>query len=292
MNPLTSRGAKLLDSLTPESVFAQILMEEPRPVAHLLVEGPDESAILYGFTAPGVSLVVSGGKRNVIGAAAIAEQASVSRVYGLVDNDYDGLRGGESTIPRSVLRTEAYDLVADVVAAAPHSIRRVASAHAAPAVSRIEAETSLSIDEVVFLLSLALGASRLAALREGYPLIFKSFDFGKILAASFHPIGHEAIISSLKAKDPTFRCGPEVLEAVRRAERDLGGDRRRVGGHDLVGAVVAVLRQAGAHNVSRPAIEGSLVSLANAHILNSLRCLNKLRELAKADSIGHLFLAA
>ena len=105
----------MLEDLTPESVYSQVMMEEPPPRAVLLVEGPDEDTILFDHLTTGVVRVIAGNKKAVLGSARIAMDEGMSNVFGLVDRDLDTLRGRD-TYPSNVVATDSYDLIADLIA--------------------------------------------------------------------------------------------------------------------------------------------------------------------------------
>jgi len=273
----------MLDSVTAESVFVEIMMDETSPKAFLLVEGTDENSIFFGHVAPEVVLIVCGGKTNVIGAAGLSDTNGFSNVYGLVDNDFDGIRGITTSSNPHIIATHGYDLVADLVHASPDMLRRSLSAHAATSVSKIEAVSGALIDEAVFALTSMVAAARLAAMREGYPLVFKNYGFGSVIRGIHVPADMAAFLSGAACRDRGFSIDETVIEAARAAHVEIGSDRLASGGHDIVGASIALLRSAGSQ-VSTKALSGTIISSATCDVLASLECLRKLIAVARAGS--------
>lgn len=273
----------MLESVTADSVFVEIMMDETSPNAFVLVEGPDENSIFFGHMAPDVVLLICGGKKNVIGAAKLAESEGYGNVYGLVDSDFDRLRGLDSLYPRHVVATEAYDLIADLVMSSPGVLRRSLSAHAAAGVRKVEDHCGTTVDNAVFALTSMLAGARLATIREGYPLIFKGFDFSTVVEASYAPAGMTSIAANVVRRDQQFDVDAEVIVQFEAAFTEVGADRLNSGGHDIVAAAVALLRKAGSQ-VSIKTLNGTLISTATCSILASLRSIQALCALARTDS--------
>ncbi|WP_081984573.1 DUF4435 domain-containing protein [Curtobacterium sp. MR_MD2014] len=279
----------MLDSLTPESIFAELMMNEDDVRAFLLVEGPDEIAILFGHVAEGVSPIVCGGKKNVIGAAGIAARDLGTPVIGLVDRDFDGLRVKTSTVPRNVTQTTTYDLLSDVIHKVEGSIRRVMSAHSVTGTALIENRRQRSAEGVVLEVGCGLASVRLASLNEGFPLIFKNYDFTAVLDATSECPGALRFVDGARCKDPSFTATSIVLDAIDRASKSLAGDVHRVGGHDIVGIIVGLLRGVGSGNISRKSVEASLITCATPNVLRSLDCISRLVELGRSEAGMELF---
>lgn len=283
----------MLESLTPESLFAELLMDESDSKAFLLVEGPDEGAILHGHLASDVSLLICGGKKNVLGASSLAASRLDVPAYGLVDRDFDGLRSTSSILPMNVVSTASYDLLSDVISSVRGSLTRVMSAHCSEGVRAIEARRGAPIAQIVFEYGLTLAKMRLASLEESLPIVFKNFDVGAVVDSSFECPDWMKFVDAARKRDPNFVCTSEVAAAVADAEKAISGDERRVGGHDIVAIVVGLLNRAGGRNVSRQAIAGSLIACATRTVLQNLRCLEDLASLARSvDDVTLFDLAA
>jgi hypothetical protein len=273
----------MLDSVTADSIFAEIMMDETSPKAFLLVEGPDENSVFFGHVPADVVLIVCGGKKNVLGAASLAESNGNDNVYGLVDNDFDRIRGLDRHYPVHVVATETYDLISDLVMSSPDVLRRSLSAHGAPGVSVIEDTSGASIDHAVFALTSRLAGVRLAAIREGYPLVFRGYNFARVLGATYEPMDMAVFLEHAACRDPHFTVDAAVLQSVHDAFSEIGNSRHTSGGHDIVSASVALLRKAGSQ-VSVKTISGTLISVASCSALASLSCLQGLTAVARADS--------
>ena len=273
----------MLDCLNADSVFAEIMMDETSPKAFLLVEGTDESAIFFGHVTPRVVLIVCGGKRTVLGAARLAEVQGHSNVYGLVDSDFDRILGMDEQYSTNVAATETYDLVSDLVMSSSDVLRRSLSAHAATGVRAIEDASGASVDHAVFALTSRLAGARLASMREGYPFVFKGFNFGHVLGATYQPGEISSFLTHSVCRDPHFKIDATVLETVHAAFSEVSGSRHNSGGHDIVGASIALLRRAGSQ-VSANAVSGTLISVATCNVLSSLSCLQELTTSARVNS--------
>lgn len=273
----------MLDSVTAESIFAEIMMDETSPKAFLLVEGPDESSVFFGHVPADVVLIVCGGKKNVLGAARLADSNGNNNVYGLVDNDFDRILGLDKNYPVHVVATETYDLISDLVMSSPDVLRRSLSAHAAPGVRVVEDASGASIDHAVFALTSRLAGARLATIREGYPLVFKGYNFASVVDATYQPADIAVFMEYVACRNQHFTLDATVLEAVHAAYSEISGSRHTSGGHDIVSASVALLRRAGSQ-VSVKTISGTLISVASCGVLASLSCLRELTTVARADS--------
>lgn len=278
----------MLDSLTPDSIYSAIMMDESDPRAFLLVEGTDENSIFFGHISAGIMLIVCGGKRNLLGAVDIAVSEGTSNIYGLVDGDFDALREIEVKHPSKVVATAAYDLLSEIVISSA-GMRRVISAHAAGAASRIEEASGRVVEEAVYALTTTLAGIRLASLRQRYPLVFENFNFSELITPSFGAESIAAFVSNARCKQPDFLYDSIVHASIMVAAEDIGDDPWRTGGHDMVGSIVALIKRAGGSNVSRKAIEASLIALANCGVLGALLCLQDLTRLAREGSGIDLF---
>ncbi|WP_143709998.1 DUF4435 domain-containing protein [Kocuria flava] len=273
----------MLESVTAESIFAEIMMDETSPKAFFLVEGPDENAVFFGHVSADVVLIVCGGKKNVLGAVGLAESSGNNSVYGLVDSDFDRIRGLDRFYPAHVVGTSTYDLISDLVMSSSDVLRRSLSAHAAPGVRVIEDALGSPIDHAVFALTSRVAGARLATIREGYPFVFKSYNFTPVVGATFEPADMAAFLQHAVCRDPHFAVDATVLQAVNAAYSEVSVNRHSSGGHDIVSASVALLRKAGSQ-VSIKTISGTLISVASCKVVASLSCLADLTTIARADS--------
>jgi hypothetical protein len=281
----------MLGSITAASVFAEIMMDETQPNAFLLVEGPDENAILFGHVAPDVVLIVCGGKKCVLGASSLAEAGGFKNVYGLVDSDFERVLGVTDGRSDHVVSTASYDLVADLLASSPGVLRRSLSAHAADQVRDIEAITSSSVEDVVYSITSHVAGARLASMREAFPLIFKGYSFAPVVTDQYSPTSHETFLHNARCTDSTFAIDSSVVAASLLAYDDVAEDRSLSGGHDVVGASAAILCRAG-FQISARTVGGTLISAATCAVLLSLSCIRSLAARARADSGVELFSCA
>lgn len=261
----------------PQNLFATVLMQEPRPAAILLVEGDDEDTILYNHVDQNVVAMINcGGKRNVLGVAAMSESHGFDNVYGLVDRDLDDLIGA-SAYPAKVVATQNYDLLADVLDSAPGLLRRAAHAHAPAAARRVESQGKSEIDSIVFELTSRLAAVRLATRTVSAPLVLRGYDFRPVVDRNFGPSGIERYLANARCTDPAFVIDKVFIGHVERASILIDGHRRYSGGHDIVGASIATLSQASGQ-VARKALAGSIITAVTCELLAQLVCIRILAD--------------
>ncbi|WP_332769056.1 DUF4435 domain-containing protein [Pseudomonas koreensis] len=87
-----------------------IMMEASSKGFYWLVEGPSDIRFFEARKRPGVELIVSGGKRNVIGSIQALTANPVSeRMLGIVDADIDWLLVNDS-MPENIISTDPRDL--------------------------------------------------------------------------------------------------------------------------------------------------------------------------------------
>ncbi|MGK3708965.1 hypothetical protein [Arthrobacter sp. IK3] len=278
----------MLESVTAESVFAEIMMDESSPKAFLLVEGTDEDSVFFGHVSEEVVMIVCGGKRCLLGAAQLAEENGYLDVYGLVDSDFDRISGRGWMYPAHVVATTAYDLLADIVMSSPDVLRRTLSAHAAPAVATVETVRGSRIEDAVYALTSRLAAARLAALMHKYPLTFKRYDFFPVVDASYRPASLEEFVHHAASRTPSFQVDEAVVGAANHAFGKVGHSRHSSGGHDIVSASAALLRRAGSQ-VSVKTISGTIIATATCEVLASLPSIQNLAAIARAHSGAELF---
>lgn len=278
----------MLDSITADSIFAEINMDETSPTAFLLVEGQDENAVFFGHVSDRVTLIVCGGKRNVLGAVHLANSNGDNNVYGLVDSDFDRIRGIDDRYPGHVVATGTYDLISDLTMSSSEVLRRSLSAHATAAVRTIEDTAKTTIDDAVFALTSRLAAARLASIRNAYPFVFKNYNFSPVIERGYKPVTVRQFLENAVRRAPGFDIDCTVEDAVQNAFQEIGKNRQMSGGHDIVGASVALLQKAGAQ-ISSKAISGTLIAVASCQVLANLECLTMLSTIARVDSGVELF---
>jgi hypothetical protein len=228
-------------------------------------------------------LIVCGGKKNVLGAARLAESQGRNDVYGLVDSDFDRILGLDNRYPRHVVATTTYDLVSDLVMSSTDVLRRILSAHSAPSVQAIEQVSGSPIDEAVYALTSRLAATRLATMRENFPLAFKGYNFVPLVGAAYQPADLALFVEHAAHRSPDFIVDESVISAVQAAFSEISVNRHSSGGHDIVSASFALLRKAGSQ-ISPKTISGTLISVASCRVITSLSCLANLTAMARTAS--------
>ncbi|MEW1921874.1 DUF4435 domain-containing protein [Pseudarthrobacter oxydans] len=230
--------------MTPDSTFAWILMQ--RQVdgrLFLVVEGADEDVILNGhIAADHITVLVAGGKPNVLATSKLLEERSVQGALAVIDRDLDDLTGDSTAYPTTVIATGGYDLVSDILAARPDLLDRAIAVQAKEVVERVESTTGTRFQDLAVRLCLDLAVLRLVNTEEKLELNLRNFPFQRIIGRDFSSGGLRAIVQEANARSRVSVLFEDIAAALERAVGRIAGDRRYCGGHDLVGASAALLR--------------------------------------------------
>lgn len=273
-------------SLTPDSAFAWVLMQRQVDGNLLLiVEGDDEDVILDGHLDRGsVTLLVMGGKSNVLGASRLLLARKDRSVLAVVDRDMDDLTGGSAGYPSNVAPTRGYDLVADINHVRPELLNRAIRVHGRSAASEIERQTGVEISDIVFNLCLALAPLRLVNMERSLGLNLRDFPFDRIIRADYTPRGIEEIVNVANLRSrvdiPFEFIHVDLADAIGR----IRGDRRYCGGHDLMGAASAVLRRGGASSVSSRNLAASVYTAIDCQTIVRLPVTGPIGDWAEGHS--------
>lgn len=270
----------MLEHLRSGSVLASILMSEPQPPLVLLIEGPDDDALLGGHLAPGVISIVCGGRRTVIDAVKSAEDAGWTHVLGLVDRDLVPEINGPEMLPAGVVVTGAYDLTADVASAKPGAIGQALTAHAHVEVRNIARVRSELIETSVLDLATRYAGVRIAVQKREHPVVLGGFDFRRVLNSEYQTLDASCFVDALRVTDPLFSFTDEMRGEIAASIASSAGQRHLAGGHDIAAAAFGIVTKAGARQVSKEVLERTIRAFAECAILCTIACLAALQSLA------------
>lgn len=246
--------------VTPDSAFAWIKMQ--RQVDRhlfLLVEGDDEDSILYGhLLRDEVSILVLGGKPNVLATSRLLASQPVKGVYALIDRDLDDLTGVTAGYPPNLVATRGYDLVSDIVAVRPDLFERSLRVHGKDAFEAVEAAVGVKFTDLCNQLCLKLAALRLVNDEEQLGLNLRDYPFAKLINPDFSLKDYSDAITEANSRSKVTVDVSSVEVQVRAAASRIGEDTRFCGGHDLIGAASALLRRGGAKSVGAAGLAASL----------------------------------
>jgi len=258
--------------VTPDSAFAWIKMQ--RQVDHhlfLLVEGDDEDSILYGhFLRDDVSILVLGGKPNVLATSRLLALQPVKGVYSLIDRDMDDLTGSTATYPPNLVATKGYDLVSDIVAVRPDLFERTLRVHGKDVFDAVEVSTGSKFTDLCNELCLKLSALRLVNDEEQLGLNLRDYPFAALINSDFSSKEYSDFIREANSRSKVTVDVSSVEVLVRAAASRIGGDTRFCGGHDLVGAASALLRRGGAKSVGADNLAASLFTATDCETIGRL----------------------
>lgn len=270
----------MLENLTSGSIMATIVMSEPRPALVLLVEGPDEDAVLGHHLTEDTLGIVCGGRRNVVDSVAEAQRNGLDYVLGLVDRDLPSDLVESTTSQEGIVATDTYDLTADIASARPGVVGQVLTSHAHREVRVVKERRGEPVEEAVFDLATHYAGVRVAVQRSGYPIVLKGFDFSRVIAPDYATLSAACFVDTVRINDPKFVVDAGVRDDIERAVRETVGRRDLAGGHDIASAGLGLVARAGARQVSKPAIERSIRAFADCTLLSSLTCVILLQQMA------------
>ncbi|RXZ72961.1 hypothetical protein [Agromyces albus] len=247
----------------------------------LVVEGDDEDRVLFGhINEPDVTLLVAGGKGEVLAAAHLIHSQQIPAAIALIDRDLDDLTGQSSAYPPTAVATRGYDLVADIVGVNTALLDRVLRVHSRAATEHIESQTGVSATEVAFRLASAISPLRLIAQEHGVASRFRDFPFGLALAADYTPKPWEDLVDIVNSRSQA-KLNHSVLRAnIEAATARTSGRSELCGGHDVLGAAAAALRQAGARQLSAHHLAASLLAATDCSTVQLLDPYSELQAWA------------
>ncbi|YCK79997.1 DUF4435 domain-containing protein (plasmid) [Arthrobacter sp. D3-18] len=277
---------KMQRLLNPDIAYAWINMQ--RQVDRhlfLLVEGDDEDTILYGhLLREQISVLVLGGKPNVLATGHLLASQPVAGVYSMIDRDLDDLTGKTANYPPNLVATRGYDLVSDVVTSRPDIFERALRVHGVDAFENVEQITGAKLTDICSSMCLKLAALRLVNEVENLGLNLRDFPFSQVINGDFSSKGYSAYIMAANARSPISVDIPAVETLVREAALRINGDVRFCGGHDLVGAAAAILRHGGAKSAGAGALAASLITATDCETLRQLPVKEAIRNWADSHS--------
>jgi hypothetical protein len=237
----------------------------------LMVEGDDENVILNGHLDPrSVTLLVMGGKPNVLGASRRLLVRQEQTVLAVIDRDMDDLTGQSAGYPSNVAPTRGYDLATDINMVRPDLLDRAIMVHGRSAASNIERQTGVKVSDLAFNLCLALAPLRLVNLRRNLELNLRDFPFDKIICANYDPKESEEIVRVANIRSRVSASFESIGADLDEAAGQIRGERRFCGGHDLMRAVCALLRKGGASKVSSQSLAASIYTATDCQTIELL----------------------
>lgn len=268
---------------TASSVFSLVMMlRQVESRLLLLVEGDDELTLLMNHVDDdNVKLIDCHGKAAVLGAAKLLAEQGVPGALAVVDRDFDEITGKEVIYPPTVVSTDCYDLLSDILNSDPKLVRHVAWAHSRAAVQEVERTSGLPFVDVVARLCMALAILRLANEEESFGLTLRDFPFRKILSEDYMPLSLEQIAEIAIRRSKSTVSLSKVTRAAEAARERLTDGLRYIGGHDLLSATAAILHATGLKNVkelSEKAIQPSFYTAVSCERLRSLEWQRRVRE--------------
>jgi len=237
----------------------------------LLVEGDDEDSLLYGHLfGEDVSILVLGGKPNVLETSRLLASEPVKGVYAVVDRDLDDLTGVAGGYPPNLVATKGYDLVSDVVGVRPDLFERTLRVHGKDAYDAVESATGASFIEICKQLCLRVAALRLVNAEKQLGLNLRDFPFARLINHDFSLKDYSDVISEANTRSRVSIDVSSVEVQVRAATLRIGDDLRFCGGHDLLGAAAALLRRGGARSVGAAGLAASLLTASDCETIRRL----------------------
>ncbi len=237
----------------------------------LLVEGDDEDSILHGhLLRDHVSVLILGGKPNVLATARLLESQPVKGVYALIDRDLDDLTGASANYPKGLVATSGYDLVSDIVEVRPDLFERALRVHGKDAFDAVEAAAGVKLFDLCKDLCLKLAALRLVNNEEQLGLNLRDFPFSKLINSNLSVKDYSDFIMEADARSKVSVDISSVEARVRSAASRIGENMRFCGGHDLVGAASALLRMGGASSVGSSGLAASLFTATDCETIKRL----------------------
>ncbi|MFZ2226866.1 MAG: hypothetical protein WA090_00265 [Candidatus Nanopelagicaceae bacterium] len=275
-------------ALSGDALFSQVLMQrQVDKRLFLLVEGNDEVSILTGHIEErNLALVAfGGGKRALLRAGELLHTNGLTHTLVLVDRDLDDLTGKSGLYPPTVVATNGYDLVGDVIVTHPHLLRRAVQSHGGAVVSTIGSSSNGNVSEITFRLAMALAILRLINEELDLGLKLRNFPFRDILNPDFTVKDFAEILDRANNRSPVVVQLDDIRHLLTSAVNRINEDPRHCGGHDILGAAAAVLRQGGARGVGSDQLAASINTAASCTTMMRLSIYSNIENWAAQWSV-------
>lgn len=232
------------EALTATTLFGTVVMARQGSNALLLVtEGRDDHFALSQHIDDRhlVLIAGTGGKENVLHAAALTEERDVQGVRFLVDADYDLFVGGPRNYPANVILSDYHDVMIDLVIGSPVLLNRVIDSHSRAARSAGSTFSTDGARGAAFELASSIAPIRIINERESLQLNLRDFPFGSLnnLRPTPLELATIAIGRSPSQMAPNNLAGKVDVET---SHRGVTNDRL-CGDHDFFRALARVLKE-------------------------------------------------
>ena len=272
---------------TGETLFVLITMLRQLDSKRLIlvVEGFEDDAVLDGhINETNINVLISGSKIAILRLCDLLHVNHISYAVGLIDRDLDDLTGRSSSYPPNVVATHAYDLVADVLLTNPDLLLRALKSQNRDASRVVESTCSGSISDVVFQLVISLSVLRLLNESFDFGLSFVNFPFFKILNSDYSVKSSEEILVFANIRSSSTVEFSEIEPHLATAMHSINSDRRHCGGHDIIGASIAIMRQGGDKALSKSNLVKSISTAISCNVMVRLPIYKQIENWAASNS--------
>lgn len=232
--------------LNANTVFATVILA--RQASHQLivvVEGEDDHFIIKDHINSREVMLISGsgGKQNVLDAAAIADVQGVRGVRFLIDADYDRFVHPALRYPPNAISSKHHDAVMDIVIDGTVLLDRVIDSHSRAGRRNGAAFTTKIVREQAIGLASTMASLRIVNERKGHGLRLHGFPFSNLITLP----PSNADLASIAVGRSSRAVTQAALEADLSEEISQVGVHVNflVGDHDLFKALSRVLKDVG-----------------------------------------------
>ncbi|MFK4836948.1 hypothetical protein ACI3KY_14585 [Microbacterium sp. ZW T2_14] len=254
-------------ALTGETLFATVLLtRQATSELILVVEGDDDHFLFEAhINEHDVRLVRgTGGKSNVLHAAALAEQQRLRGVRFFVDSDFDALASPPVRYPENVTSSSNHDVLMDVLLAGQVLLHRVIDTHSRAARMAGTTFSTSDVREQAFALAAAMVPLRIANETEQWELRLRDFPLGNV---SSLPVSETELAAIAIGRSSTALAVETITSGTARiADRLPQQHDQFVGDHDFFSALSRVLRDHGVTAGARSLLTAFLAGLLCAHL--------------------------
>lgn len=255
------------EALSGETLFATVLLtRQATSELILVVEGDDDHFLFEAHINQGDVRLLrgTGGKNNVLRAAAIAEQQQLRGVRFFVDSDFDALASPPIAYPENVTTSSNHDILMDVLFAGQVLLDRVIDTHCRSVRLAGTTFSTPDVREQALALAAALVPLRVASEAEGWELRLRDFPLGNV--SSLPATTTELAAIAIGRSSTSLDVETVANEVTRLSERLPQPRDPFVGDHDFFSALSRVLRDHGVTAGARSLLTAFLAGLLCAHL--------------------------
>ncbi|MBC8991469.1 hypothetical protein H9X95_15045 [Micromonospora chalcea] len=255
-------GSDLKESITSDSIFSEIMMlrtSDARTI--VLVEGPEDVAALephmlsdHAFTLP------TTGKGILLGAVELIDQAKVERVLAIADLDWTNILYPPH-VSNNLIYTEHADMDITILKC-PMVITRICWSHcdAGRLKSLLQRSGHSSVLDLAVVFASAVGALRLASVRDGLQLNLRKFPVHDVIDLTTLAPNLRRLAELAVQRSKNVAVSVADLEATVKGEIEaMSVPLRYCSGHDLIAVIAAILKGYGS-NAGADALSKSIHS--------------------------------